>query len=143
MNRRQFTTSLTAVAAAPALPVRALASAPAVATTVPNGARFWAIYMSHLHGNCSAKTLSTMTGMDIPAAQNCLTSLISDGVIKPTRLLGKVAESHANTAQKPSRWKERVKKFIDEKQEEIAPPESEVDVEATNDETEDHDGNDQ
>lgn len=143
MNRRQFTTSLTAVAAVPALPVRALAATPAVTSTVPNGARFWAIYMSHLHGNCSAKTLSTMTGMDVSAAQNCLTSLINDGVIKPTRLLGKVAGSHANTQQKPSKWKERVKKFIDEKQEENEPPESRLDLDAPNAETEDRDGNEQ
>jgi len=123
MNRRQFTSALGAVAAAPALPLKTLTTAPAVATVVPNTARFWAIYMSHLHGTVSAKTLSVMTGLDVSVAQTHLTKLVSDGVIKPNHLLTRLAESNANSSQEPSKWRERLKKFTEEKQDAASDPE--------------------
>lgn len=118
MNRRQFTSALGAVAAAPALPLKAMTAAPATAGAVPSAARFWAIYMTHLHGTVSAKTLSIMTGLDASVAQSHITSLISDGVIKPNNLLMRLAESNANSSEEPSKWRERLKKFAEEKQEE-------------------------
>jgi len=140
MNRRQFTSALGAAAAAPALPLKALTAAPAVATAVPNTARFWAIYMSHLHGSVSAKTLSVMTGLDVSVAQSHLTKLLSDGVIKPNHLLTRLAESNANSSQEPSKWRERLKKFTEEKQESVEEPEAiETDDEAP--ETEIEEGN--
>ena len=115
MNRRQFTTALSALAAAPTLPLKALTAAPAVATAVPNGARFWAIYMSQLQGTCSAKTLSTMTGLDVSAAQGVLSRMIGDRVITPTHFISKAINTHANKTTKPSQWKDRVQKFVDGK----------------------------
>lgn len=125
MNRRQFTTALGAAAAAPALPLKAMTAAPVASTAVPNGARFWAIYMSHLHGTCSPQTLATMTGLDVSVAQTHLTKLISDGVLKPTNLFGRMAASNTKQPQGPSKWRKRVEKFMEEKQ----PPESEEQVE--------------
>jgi hypothetical protein len=122
MNRRQFTTALSALAATPALPLKALTVAPVTATAIPNGARFWAIYMSQLHGTCSAKTLSTMTGLDISAAQGVLTRMIGDGIITPTRMISKAINTQANKTTKPSQWKDRVQKFVDEKKASATPP---------------------
>lgn len=133
MKRRTFIKNATALAAVPMLPVRALAGAPVIATAVPNGARFWAIYMSTMHGTCSAKTLSNMTGLDMSAARNCLSKLISDGVITPTRIMSNIAKSQANRPDEPSKWRERVKKFMDEKQ----PTEQQLDMVSETDEIED------
>jgi hypothetical protein len=115
MNRRQFTTSLSALFAAPALPLKALSAAPVAATAVPNAARFWAIYMSQLHGTCTARTLSTMTGVDAATAQGYLSRMIGDGVITPTDIVRKAINAQTNSAKRPSQWKERVQKFVDEK----------------------------
>jgi hypothetical protein len=118
MNRRQFTTTLTALAAAPAMPLKALTAAPA-ATAIPNSARFWAIYMSHLHGTCSAKTLSTMTGLDASVTQGYLSRMVSEGIIKPTRMASTIAEVQANRASKPSGLRDRLQKFANEKSESV------------------------
>lgn len=118
MNRRQFTTGLTAIAAAPALPLKALATAPA-ATAIPNSARFWAIYMSQLNGTCSAKTLSTMTGLDMTAAQGYLSRMVNEGIITPTRMVSKIAEVQANRAQRPSSLRDRLQKMSKEKTEKV------------------------
>ena len=115
MNRRQFTTSLSALFAAPALPLKALTAAPASGTTVPNAARFWAIYMSQMHGTCSAHTLSTMTGIDASTAQGYLSRMIGDGVIKPTNIVSKAINMQNKASKSPSQWKERMKKIADER----------------------------
>jgi hypothetical protein len=100
-----------------------MTAAPAVATAVPNSARFWAIYMSQMHGTCSASTLATMTGLDASAAQSCLSSLIRDGVITPKRIMSRVVGSQANKPHQPSKWRERIQKFMDDKRS-VAQPQS-------------------
>jgi hypothetical protein len=115
MNRRQFTTSLSALFAAPALPLKALTAAPVAATAVPNAARFWAIYMSQLHGTCTARTLSTMTGLDTATAQGYLSRMIGDGVITPTDIVSKALNARSTNSKQPSQWKERAQKFLEEK----------------------------
>lgn len=88
MNRRDFTTRLAALFALPAVPALPAAAAPvANVAAVPNAARFWAIYMSHLHGQCSPATLAKMTKIDVTQAQGYLTKLMNDGVIKPNPFL--------------------------------------------------------
>ena len=116
MNRRQFTTGLTALAAAPALPIKAMASIPAASAAIPHPARFWAIYMSHLHGKCSPQVLSKISKIDVDVAQGYLNTLISDGVLTPTRMITK-ATSIQRTAQKePTRLRERLNKFLNDEQ---------------------------
>ena len=105
MNRRQFTAGLGALAAAPGLPVKALATAPA-AGTIPNTARFWAIYMSHLHGVCTPEALAKISGVTVHTAKGYLSTLISDGVIKTTRFAAAVP-----TTPKSSGLKKRLEKF--------------------------------
>lgn len=130
MNRRQFTTSLSALFAAPALPIKAIAAAPAATTAIPNAARFWAIYMSQLHGTCSAGTLATMTGVDTATAQGYLTRMIGDGVITPTDIIRKAINTQTSNTKPSSQWKERVQKFVDDKKPTAATPQN-VENEAT------------
>ncbi len=106
MNRRQFTASLGALAAAPALPVKTLAGVPA-AGVIPNTARFWAIYMSHLHGVCTPEALAKISGVTLNTAKGYLNAMISDGVITTTRITAAVPKA----AHKPSGLKKRLEKF--------------------------------
>lgn len=90
MNRREFTKSLAALFAVPAIPLAApmaVSAAPVAAISVPSQARFWAIYMTGLHGKCSPKALQTMLNIPAGEAQGYLNQLVSDGVIKPNNLL--------------------------------------------------------
>jgi hypothetical protein len=135
MNRRQFTTGLGAIAAAPALPVKALASLPAASAAIPNPARFWAIYMSHLHGTCSPQTLAKVTGIDASITKGYLSRLLSEGVLTPPNMAVKVMSAKAKPAHKPSGLRERLDKYLKETVE----PEEVVEEDHTNDETdEDH-----
>ncbi len=136
MNRRQFTTALSALAAAPAMPLKALTAAPAVSAAIPNGARFWAIYMSQLHGTCTAKTLSTMTGLDVTSAQGFLSRMIGDGVITPTQLVSKVMKTQANQSGQPSKFKKRMQKFVEEKRPATIHEFDEIDDQTTKDSAE-------
>ena len=82
---------------------------------MPNAARFWAIYMSQMHGTCTAHTLSTMTGIDASTAQGYLSRMIGDGVIKPTNIVSKAINMQNKASKSPSQWKERMKKIADER----------------------------
>ncbi len=86
MNRRSFTKALGAMFALPVMPMPTLAAAPA-AVAVPSQARFWAIYMSGLHGKCTPKALQTMLNIPAAEAEGYLNQMILDGVIKPNNLL--------------------------------------------------------
>jgi len=106
MNRRQFTAGLGALAAAPALPAKALAHA-STTGAIPNTARFWAIYMSHLHGTCTPEALAKISGVSVRAAKGYLSAMISDGVITTTRMAAVVPKA----VQKPTGLKARLKKW--------------------------------
>ena len=106
MNRRQFTAGLGALAASPALPVKALTSAPA-ASAIPNTARFWALYMSHLHGVCTPEALAKISGITVNAASGYLKAMIGDGVITTTRMTATVPK----TTSKPTGLQKRLEKF--------------------------------
>ncbi len=90
MNRRKFIQSLAAVFTLPAAPKLALgsvgAAAPAV-TAVPTQARFWAIYMSALHGECTPQTLQNLLHIPEADSKKYIGQLIADGVIKPNPIL--------------------------------------------------------
>ena len=110
MNRRQFTTSLDALAAVPVLPLKALASA---GTAIPNPARFWAIYMSHLHGTRSAATLTKAAGINSGIARGYLSRLVAEGVLTPTKVLGRtVATKAVQPAKQTTNAGGRLKKFL-------------------------------
>ena len=90
MNRRRFLQSLAAVFSLPAMPAVSLAPATAAVPTaaaVPANARFWAIYMSGLHGECTPQTLQNLLHIPEIDARRYISQLISDGVIKPNPLL--------------------------------------------------------
>ncbi len=110
MNRRQFTARLAALAAAPALPVKVLASA---GTTIPNPARFWAIYMSHLHGTCPPVSLAKVTGVSPSIARGYLSRLVAEGVLTPSNVLGRtVMAKSAQPMGKSKAAHGRLQKFL-------------------------------
>jgi len=95
MKRRTFIQSLAAALALPAggaLPLRAATTAlPTAAAAVPTKARFWAIYMSSLHGECTPQTLHNLLHIPKVDAKRYVSQLIADGVIKPNPLLQRTA----------------------------------------------------
>jgi hypothetical protein len=110
MNRRQFTASLAALAAAPALPAKALAS---VSAAIPNPARFWAIYMSHLHGTCPPAVLAKVTGVSPSIARGYLSRLVAEGVLTPTKVVARaVTAKVAQPMGKSKAASARLKKFL-------------------------------
>jgi len=95
MKRRIFIQSLAAAFSLPAvgaLPMQsAAASLPTAAAAVPTKARFWAIYMSSLHGECTPQTLHNLLHIPKTDAKRYVSQLIADGVIKPNPLLQRTA----------------------------------------------------
>jgi hypothetical protein len=94
--------------------VKALASLPAASAAIPNPARFWAIYMSHLHGTCSPQTLAKVTGIDASLTKGYLSRLLSEGVLSPPNMAAKVMSAQAKPTQKPSGLRKRLDKFLSE-----------------------------
>ena len=83
MNRRAFTTSLLATAAMPALPMPSVGTAAKSAASAPKSAKFWAIYLSRLHGAVSPHTLGQFTGLNAASAAAAHSQLITGNVITP------------------------------------------------------------
>ncbi|MEL6966716.1 MAG: hypothetical protein AAGM04_04975 [Pseudomonadota bacterium] len=94
MNRRRFLQSAAALLALPAGAKLSL-SAPALpvssAAAVPNQARFWAIYMSGLHGECTPQALQTLLNIPATDANRYIGQLVAEGVLKPNPLLKQAA----------------------------------------------------
>ncbi len=111
MNRRQFTKSLAAAFAAPALPLPAL-GAPASAG-IPNAARFWAIYMTRLHGDVTPGMLTQMTGIDPIETRAIRAKLLADKVISPTGFIRKGFASQT-ALQSDVEPRTRLKKLVDD-----------------------------
>lgn len=88
MNRRRILQALAAATAVPALPAWPALSAQPV-SSMSTAARFWAIYLTRLHGDVTPAMLSTMTGIAPDHASAIRTRLIADKVIRPTGLTGK------------------------------------------------------
>ena len=95
MKRRTFIQSLAAALSMPAAGsltvTSAGASVPTAAAAVPTKARFWAIYMSSLHGECTPQTLHNLLHIPKVDAKRYVSQLIADGVIKPNPLLQRTA----------------------------------------------------
>ncbi|WP_370400010.1 hypothetical protein [Sulfitobacter sp. JB4-11] len=86
MNRREFTASLAALAAAPAVPLAATA-APATAA-IPPGAYAWAQLIARAQAQCSPAMLVRHLGLD-PAQSNALfAEMVRDNVLRVPGLAG-------------------------------------------------------
>ena len=117
MNRREFTRNLIAVASVPALPVPTIAKTQAV--VVPKAARFWAIYMTHLHGDITPGMLTQMTGIAPAQTSAIRAKLIADKVISPTGFVPKglaaqtIARSQKQTEDTLTKIKEQFTKSFE------------------------------
>ena len=131
MNRRRFIQSLAAVFTLPATPKLALGSAGAVsgaAAAVPTQARFWAIYMSALHGECTPQTLQNLLHIPEVDSKRYIGQLIADGVIKPNPLLQNTVTELVKP--KDDGLVEKVKKRFEREKAKAEPIELDVQAEA-------------
>lgn len=81
MNRRQFTASLAALAAVPALPFQALA-ARAAPVAVPPGAYAWAQLIARAQNGCSPAMLAQQLNLSGAAANQLFRDMVADGVLR-------------------------------------------------------------
>lgn len=85
MNRRQFTTRLAALFAAPALPVSALATASAAPVAAPvvitTGATSWASYLMAMHDTCTPTMLKSVLNINADSANAIHSQMVKKGVI--------------------------------------------------------------
>jgi len=83
MNRRQFTTRLAALFAAPALPASAVvAAARPVVAAMPAGATSWAQYLTAMHNTCTPAMLKSALNLNPKTAKTIHMQMINQGVIK-------------------------------------------------------------
>ena len=116
MKRRNFIKSAGAIAALPLVPTPAI-SAP-VATATPAAARFWGIYMAHLHGAVTPKMIATMTNVSPQLAKLYLKDLVAKGVIKSTAVDFGLS-TVSRTGPKQNSIAKRFSKKLDEAMERI------------------------
>lgn len=92
MKRRDFTKSLAALVAAPAIPMKAFAAAPAataslsVATT-PN-LYTWSAMIARTQGRCSADLLAKTLHIDTSQATNLFNRLVANNVVGTANAAG-------------------------------------------------------
>ncbi len=87
MNRRQFTQSLAALAAAPTLPAGALAkAAPAVHLSQPPYC--WAAFIARVHDKASPAMFKRQLGLSDDMAQNVFDTLLRERVITRPNAMG-------------------------------------------------------
>jgi putative acetyltransferase len=82
MNRRQFTQSLAALFATPALPAVTIAATPTA--TAPAAAYFWADYMTRLHSRCTPDMLAPFFRADKTLAKTIHSQLVAENVLTST-----------------------------------------------------------
>jgi len=86
MNRRQFTTRLAALFAAPAMPAGALATAATAPVAAPvivsTSAASWASYLMAMHNTCTPTMLKSVLGINADAAAAVHAQMVTQGVIK-------------------------------------------------------------
>ena len=91
MNRRQFTTALTALFAAPALPSMATAAAPSAANIKV------ASIIARSHNRCSPEMLARLMRLDMGAATGLHNTLLRQGVIMSAPVGPAMATNPTNT----------------------------------------------
>jgi len=92
------------------LPLQSAAAAIPGFAGVPAQARFWAIYTSGLHGECTPQTLQNMLNISQVDAKKYISQLIGEGVIKPNPIIQRTV-SNVLTRNEDSvldRFKKRV-----------------------------------
>lgn len=85
MNRREFTASLAAMVAAPALPLPARTAAPAA---IPPGAYGWAQLIARAQNRCDPAMLARQLHLSADAAQSLFNQMLRDGVLRAPGLAG-------------------------------------------------------
>ncbi len=89
MNRREFTTSIAALAATPALPFGAFTPATAApAAALPPGAYAWAQLIARAQNKCSPATLARHLHVDINTATQLFDTMVRDGVLRAPGAVG-------------------------------------------------------
>lgn len=89
MNRREFTASLAALAATPALPISAIA--PAAATpiaAIPPGTYAWAQLIARAQNRCSPAMLARHLHLDDRTAKHLFETMLRDGVLRTPGAVG-------------------------------------------------------
>jgi hypothetical protein len=84
MNRRQFTQSLAALFATPAIPAAALTASLPAGSAVPATAYFWADYMTRLHSRCTPQMLTPFFRADIELAKTVHHQLVMENYLTPS-----------------------------------------------------------
>ncbi len=92
MNRREFTKSLGAVAALPALPLSATMTTAAPSYPMQS-LRFMAIYLSTLQGRFTPEMVQRMTGCDSFQAAAITREFVADGVITAAQAAGRTVST--------------------------------------------------
>ena len=86
MNRREFTTSLAALATTPALPFPM--AAPRAAAQFPPGAYAWGRLIARAQNNCSPATLARHLQLGNDAAHALFNRMLADGVLQAPNIAG-------------------------------------------------------
>lgn len=82
MNRRQFTSRLAALFAAPALPANALAAATAAPPiAISTGATSWANYLMAMHDTCTPTMLKSVLNINADSASAIHSQMVKNGVL--------------------------------------------------------------
>jgi len=88
MNRREFTASLAALAATPALPMVISAAAAPQSATVPAGTYAWAQLIARAQNRCSPAMLARHLRLPTDAATALFNEMVRDGVLRAPGIAG-------------------------------------------------------
>ncbi len=106
MNRRQFTTRLAALFAAPALPASAVSAAASASVAAPaavsTGASSWAGYLMAMHKTCTPTMLKSVLNISPEVAETIHGNMVSQGIIKDgNRVVRKVEQRIKSALETP------------------------------------------
>ena len=92
MNRREFNTSLAALAATPALPFGVTAATASQSAAVPAGTYAWAELIARAQTRCSPAMLARQLHLSQDVAQQLFNEMLRDGVLRAPGAAG-IAEA--------------------------------------------------
>lgn len=110
MNRRQFTASLAALVATPALPLSATAARTAP-MAVPPGTYAWAQLIARAQNGCSPAMLANHLRLSAPVADQLFRDMVRDGVLRAPGMAG-VARA-ANPIELPGTTRNTARQLLD------------------------------
>ena len=88
MNRRDFTASLAALAATPAIPFAHAIPAAAATPAVPAGAYAWAQLIARAQDKCSPAMLARHLNLSADVAMTLFNDMLRDGVLRAPGITG-------------------------------------------------------